>query len=114
MNFLKNIGQRWRALCLIFLAGCAGMERDCSSCSAQAYGANWLIVQYNYNGEAIQCWKLMNTSVSNEEHSDGIYWKSPGGHLVHLSGWYNRVQINGTDFESAAKDMHVDLTKCSQ
>lgn len=101
------------ALCLT-LAGCAGFSRSCSSDIAVAFGANWLVVQYRYDGEAMRCWKLSGTSVENETGSDGIYWKSPEGHLVHISGWYNRVQVAHEDWAGAASSLGVDLKKCGQ
>ena len=98
-------------LALIFLAtGCAGFTRSCSSCSAESFGADWIVVQYDYKGNPINCWKLMSVSISNEQNSDGIYWKE-SGHLIHISGWYNRIQVDGGRFDEAAKLLGVDLSK---
>lgn len=101
------------AVVLLFsCVGCAGIQRSCSSFSAQNFGSNWIVVQYGYNGDPINCWKLENVSVANEDGSDGIYWKdSITGHLVHISGWYNRVQVEGGRFEEAAKLLGVELSK---
>jgi hypothetical protein len=101
-----------RALPMLLLVGCAGMSRSCASCNAESFGADWLIAQYNYNGDQIHCWKLTGRSVSNEEGSDGIYWTSNEGHLVHIGGWYTRVQVSGGDFESAAAKNNIDLKNC--
>jgi hypothetical protein len=101
-------------LCLL-MAGCAGMYRGCSSYSAQALGANWLVVQFDNAGKPFNCWQLRNTSIANEQASDGIYWVD-GSHLIHISGWYNRVQINGNspqDFEQAAKLLGIELNRCT-
>ena len=98
-------------LLFLFLTGCAGISRGCSSWYAGAAGANWIIVQYGFDGKPINCWKLQNVSVSNEEGSDGIYWKDESGHLVHISGWYNRVQVSGNNFKEAAELVGVDLSK---
>ena len=68
-------------------------------------------MQYGANGDPINCWKLMNVSITNEQSSDGIYWKEGSGHLVHISGWYNRVQVNGGRYEEAAKLLGVELPK---
>jgi len=76
---------------------------------ASAAGANWIIVQYNMNGQPLAAWKLTDVSVSNEQNSDGIYWKEGSGHLVHISGWYNRVQVAGNDYAGAAKLLGVDV-----
>lgn len=96
---------------LVLVAGCAGLGRSCSSWQAQSFGSDWLIVQYASSGEPINCWWLTNESVSNEQASDGIYWKQTG-HLVHISGWYNRVQVGSGGFEEAAKLVGVSLPSC--
>lgn len=96
----------------LLLVGCAGMERECSSCGAQNFGADWIVVQYRNDGVPVVCWQLRETSVTNEEHSDGIYWKAPEGHLVHISGWYNRVQVDHGDYAGAAKSLGIDLASC--
>ncbi len=98
---------------ILFLAGCAGLSRDCSSCMAGATGADWLVVQFKMDGEPINCWQLQNVSMSNEERSDGIFWQSVDGHLVHLSGWYNRVQVGNGGWKSAAAALGVDLERCT-
>ena len=94
---------------LVMFSGCAGLGRGCSSMWASAAGANWIIVQYNMNGQPLAAWKLTDVSVSNEQNSDGIYWKEGSGHLVHISGWYNRVQVAGNDYAGAAKLLGVDV-----
>lgn len=63
-------------------------------------------------GQTIKCWQLHNVSVSNEEGSDGIYWKDEHGNLVHISGNYNRVQINNGKWKEAADSMDIVLEKC--
>lgn len=98
--------------CLV-LAGCAGFQRSCSADLAEDFGADWIIVQYNYNGGVVACWQLDGRSVANErEGSDGIYWASGFGHLVHISGWYNRVQVNNSDYAGAARALQIDLARC--
>lgn len=96
----------------LFLVGCAGISRDCSSCNAESFGADWVVVQYRMDGEPLNCWQLHGKAVSNESGSDGIWWVSDGGHLVHISGQYNRVQVTGSGFEAAAKEVGVDLRRC--
>ncbi len=97
----------------LFLVGCAGFDRGCASSCAESYGADWVIVQYRFDGEPINCWKLRSASVTNEPTSDGIYWKdNVTGHLVHISGWYNRVQVENGNFESAAGLMGIDVNRC--
>jgi len=100
-------------LSVALLGGCAGFQRGCSSNMAGAFGSSWLVVQYRADGSAMNCWKLKDASVANEEKSDGIYWQDPKSrHLVHVSGWYNRVQVDGADFEVAAQLVGVDAAKC--
>ena len=109
MNIKKVISYT----CLLFLGGCAGLSRSCSSCNAESFGADWIVVQHSsMTGQTIKCWQLRNVSVSNEEGSDGIYWKDEHGNLVHISGNYNRVQINNGKWKEAADSMDIVLEKC--
>lgn len=99
-------------LMVLMLAGCAGVQRGCSSWWAESVGSDWVVVQYGYNGDPINCWKLQNVSITNEGGSDGIYWKDGAtGHLVHISGWYNRVQVAGGRYDEAAKLLGVEINK---
>lgn len=98
-------------LVLVLLSGCAGLGRGCPSIWASAAGADWIIVQYGLDGSPIAAWKLTNVSVANEQNSDGIYWKEGSGHLVHVSGWYNRVQVAGGDYQNAAKLLGIEVDK---
>lgn len=95
------------------MIGCAGVSRSCSSDIATSFGGDWIIVQFGAGGLPFNCWKLPNTSVTNEQGSDGVYWLAPDGHLVHISGWYNRVQVDGGRWEQAAKSVGVELAKCA-
>lgn len=106
---MKNL---LKYLPLLLLCGCAGYQRSCASGIAGAVGADWIVVQYKMTGEPLNCWKLQGTSIANEEHSDGIYWLGENGHLVHISGQYNRVQVGGGKFEDAAKLVGVDMNIC--
>lgn len=101
-----------RSLPFLFLVGCAGLQRDCAGCSASSLGADWIIVQYRADGETINCWQLRNASVANEHGSDGIWWTTDKGHLVHVGGWYNRVQVERNDWQGAAREVGVDLDRC--
>lgn len=80
---------------LLTLSGCAGCNNQWSNFKAREFGTNWLIVQYNMHGEVLFYWELQGGSVTNEGHSDGIFFTTPGG-VVHLSGHYIYVQ-NPTD-----------------
>lgn len=105
-NYLK-------VLPIIFVIACAGLQRDCSSSCASSLGSDWIVLQYRADGEPINCWQLKNTAIDNESHTDGIYWLIQGGHLVHISGWYNRVQVSNNDWTGAAKSIGVDLSRCT-
>jgi hypothetical protein len=100
------------ALYLLLLTGCAGMSRDCSSCSASTLGSDWIVVQYGFDGKPINCWELRDTAISNEHSTDGIFWQENSGHLVHISGWYNRVQVDHSDWVGAAKSVGIDDALC--
>lgn len=99
-------------LCALLLTGCAGFQRDCSSSCASNMGGDWIIVQYRFDGSPINCWELRNTAVSNESTTDGVYWQDKGGHLVHISGWYNRVQVQGERWKEAAETLGVNDDVC--
>lgn len=97
----------------LFLLGCASWERDCNSGVSQSFGADWVVVQYKMDGEPINCWNLTNAAISNEQGTDGIYWQDPStGNLVHISGWYNRVQVVKNNHEAAAIVLGVELSRC--
>lgn len=104
--------------CLL-VGGCVGLSRGCSNWSARSFGGDWIVAQYRMDGTPFNCWQLRNVSITNEAQSDGIYWKDTAtGHLVHISGWYNRVQVVGTNafapkqWEEAAKLVGVNLNQC--
>lgn len=103
-------------LAVLFLfTGCAGWTRGCDSWFARSIGANWIVVQYDQLGRPFNCWKLNGVSIANEEASDGIFWVDDHtGNLVHISGWYNRVQVSrfGT-FDDAARLIGIDLDRCT-
>ncbi len=101
-------------LAIFILPSCAGISRSWASCNASNFGSDWIVVQYDVGGIAFNCWKLEGAAIVNEPASDGIYWQDrTTGHLVHLSGWYNRVQVEGKNFAQAAALVGVDVSKCS-
>lgn len=108
LNFLFVL-----AMALTF-GGCAGFARGCSAGMAENFGSDWIIVQYSGMGEPFRCWELRGVSVANEEGSDGIYWQSEDGHLVHLSGHYNRVQVSGGAWDSAFSELGFTPDRCRQ
>lgn len=102
--------QYW--LSALALMGCAGFDRGCSSTVAQSFGADWVVVKTDINGKPFRCWKLEDTSISNESQSDGIYWKTPTGHLVHISGFYDRVQVTKSDWAGAYSEVGITAEQC--
>lgn len=101
------------AVLFVLAMGCAGMARDCSSCNAGSFGADWLLVQYQYDSKPMNCWQLRSTALE-AEGSNGLFWKdNTSGNLVHISGIaLNRVQISGDNWKQAAEHLGVDLSAC--
>lgn len=97
-------------LSLVF--SCAGIERGCSSGCANHLGGDWIVVQYDMRGEPFACWKLYDVSMTNEKNSDGIYWLDAAGNLIHVGGWYNRVQVGNDAWGAAARSVGVILEYC--
>jgi hypothetical protein len=110
----KLLNSRVFILLALCTFSCVGLDNSCSSCTAENFGGDWLVVQFDMKGEPFNCWKMSGVSISNERSSDGVWWKTSAGHLVHLSGWYNRVQVKGKDFLTAAKSLGVELNRCSE
>lgn len=107
------------AMLLLGMAtGFVGWNRNCAKSCAENVGSDWIVVQYSAVGETLHCWRLKGVGITNEGHSDGIYWQAPSGNLVHISGWYNRIQIGGfrdsERWNKAAEDLHVNLAKCTE
>ena len=107
-----TIKSLFRSLPFLALVGCAGTQRSCNDSLAKTLGADWVVVQYKADGDPINCWQLRDASVANEQGSDGIWWASGSGHLIHVSGWYSRVQVNHGDWSGAAREVGVDLDRC--
>lgn len=102
------------ALCLLSLTSCGkGWERQQAINNAENNGADWVVSQYDMNGHTARCWLLTNVSVANEEHSDGLHWQDNDGHLIHISGWYNRVMVLHGDFQEAGNQIDIpDVRQC--
>lgn len=98
---------------ILFLVACtSNQQAGCSRSIATEFGADWVIAQYDMNGKPFNCWKLTDVSVNDEAHSDGVWWQSFDGHLVHISGWYNRVQVSNGDYAKAATSVGVNIKYC--
>lgn len=109
---MKRPKSIWWAVGLFFVASCAGTQRSCASSCAQDYGADWVVVQMDNGGRSYRCWQLSDVSIANEHESDGIYWMSPDGHLVHVSGHYNRVQIDGGRWDEGLAEVGLTRASC--
>lgn len=89
-----------------------GVSRGCSGCYAQNVGADWVVVQLDLAGEPFRCWELHSVSIANESQSDGIYWEEENGNLVHISGLYNRVQVEDESWEDAFDSLGLSQETC--
>lgn len=96
----------------VLMTGCAGMERSCSGCSAEMGGADWVVIQADAYGRPFRCWPLRNVSIGNEEHSDGIWWQDSIVNLVHISGFYNRVQVQNGNWSEAYRSLGLTSETC--
>ena len=106
------LNKPWLILALL-LASCAGTMRSCSSCSAEQFGSDWVVVQYDLAGRPFRCWALEGQSIANEPQSDGVYWVSDHGNLVHISGLYNRVQVEGGQWDQAFAEVGLTRDSCA-
>ena len=102
----------WLLMLVVFTAGCAGLQKDCAQVGAGTFGSDWIVVQYAMDGHPFHCWKLRDTVVENSEGGNVDWQDRTNGHLVHLTGWENRVQVVGGDFAGAATIVGVDDAKC--
>lgn len=97
------------------LVGCAGWSRGCSSYDAEHFGADWVVAQMDFQGKPFRCWELRNAAITNEQGSDGIYWKDPqSGNLVHISNLYNRVQVVSDNWARAYAEIGLTKAECEE
>jgi hypothetical protein len=99
------------AVVIFIIVGPAGISRRVDSWLGDAYGSDWLVVQYSMSGDVINYWELKDKSIGSEEGSDGIYFTDNDENVVHLSGHYVYIQVN--DFNSA-KEKYIQNTEDSQ
>lgn len=99
----------------LLLTGCASFNRSCSSSITQTFGGDWMIAQVGMDGRVFNCWKLHNISLTTDAHGGGeIQWLDPEtGHLIHVNGWHNQVQVSGGNWDTAAHELGVDPTRCT-
>lgn len=94
------------------MTGCKQFAKDVAQKRAGMFGGDWIVVQYAMDGRPFHCWKLSGVSLSGTE-GGSVDWKDSGnGHLVHLTGWENRVQVVGGDFDGAAEIVGVNASIC--
>lgn len=107
---------RKRALFILLalvMTGCAGFNKGCSKWAANEFGSDWIVVQYTMDGKPFHCWKLQGASVTGTEGGSVDWQDRRNSHLVHITGWENRVQVVGGDFESAGNLVGIDSAKCN-
>lgn len=102
------------AVCIVgyLIIGWRGVSRGCSGCFATAVGADWVVVQLDLEGTPFRCWELHGVSIANEAQSDGIYWEEENGNLVHISGLYNRVQVENEAWGAAFASLGLTQETC--
>jgi hypothetical protein len=111
----KTVNHFLHLLLLCTLAGCAGVERSCSSCAASSLGADWVVVELReYDGTPYRCWMLTSVSIENETNSDGIYWVTADGNLIHVSGSYDRVQVEKGQWDAAFAEINMTEKACKE
>lgn len=102
---------QWLLAIVALTIGCAGCQRSCSAYCANQLGSDWVVVQYDYAGNPVQCWKVNGDSVQQE--SDGVYWRDgKTGVIIHISGWFNYVQATNNQYDLACKTLGVDCNRC--
>lgn len=102
----------WLLALVLLSSACASTSKACSQAGADAFGSDWLVVQFAQDGHPFNCWKLRGAVV---EHTEGgnVDWKDmTTGHIVGITGWENRVQVSNGDFASAAELIGVDANQC--
>lgn len=92
---------------VLLVVGPAGCYRSVCAWQAQAYGSDWLVIQYAQDGSVINHWELINTSVASESQSDGIQFPDTDGNMVHLSGHYVYAQVSGAQGMRVAKSRYL-------
>lgn len=107
------IRRLWLGFLLLAITGCAGWNKTCSQVGASNFGSNWIVAQYDMSGRPFHCWKLQNVSLKSGQGGN-VDWQETSGsnHLVYITGWENRVQVNRGDWTGAGRIIGVDADKC--
>lgn len=97
-------------LIVFVIWGPTRFTRTTTTWKQNAYGGDFLVIQYSAYMEPVRSWKLEGVSIGNEKNSDGIVFQLPGGKcIMHLGGqFYNYVQVMNKDWDTA----NHELTKC--
>ena len=94
---LKGLWPYWLMTGIVLLIALAvigpnGIKTGCAGWQASVYGSDWIVVQYAQSGCVLSSWELKDEAIENEDGSDGIFFVSEEGDVVHLSGHYTYVQ----------------------
>ena len=90
-------------LLIVAPIGPARIARYWRSYKTDAYGSDWLVVQYAQDGSVITQWELDDNSIGSETGSDGIFFYDNYGNVVHLSGHYIYVQVKDDEWRRKYK-----------
>lgn len=72
-----------------------------------------VVVQLSTDGSPARCWCLKRVYILDAREPDAIGWIDPQtGDEVWIAGPYNVAGARGSDLESAARNLGVDLSKC--
>ncbi|MFC1640879.1 hypothetical protein ACFL2D_02385 [Patescibacteria group bacterium] len=84
------------------------------SCCATGFGSDWVVVELTEAGAIpYRCWELRGVSITNEQNSDGIYWlDKKSNNLIHASGSYDYVQVQGGDWDDAFANINMTQETC--
>lgn len=114
---MKKVFTLILALTALFLVACEKSCQQCNRTTTSWKGADFMVVQFDQDGKPFNCWKLQDVAIVDDDHSGGIWWTDDrSGDLVHISGWYNYIQIGGgmtgETSVDAAKALGIDLFRC--
>jgi len=88
---------------VVYLIGISRIHTWYSTWRASTYGANWLVIERANNGAVLNYWELRKTTIMSEKGSDGIFFPDKDGLMVHLSGKYIYIEVNGKPAQMKAR-----------
>ena len=79
----------------LMLAGCANYWNTVARDGGMfgSYNGDWVVVKYS-GGKIMDVWKLQNSLVQSEEHSDGWLFQDNDGNAVNIGGDTKHFRIN--------------------